>query len=134
MNDDVFYFGCGREPGHYLFSASGRQVWDLPSDFPCPMHTLDSGFLPPKLAENEGVIWVWRVRKWAVVAFWDRSVDTRGKCNSAFVLREQPDSPRSDDELLQAAFEAFPWVYARIKFRIVTPAGHDFLFQSPVPA
>jgi hypothetical protein len=52
---------------------------------------------------------------WTVIAYWDRSQDTRGASNSAFAAEGR----HSFAELLTAAKEQWPWVFERQKFAVV---------------
>lgn len=112
----VYYFGCLERAGHHLYLPSGMTAWDdrLPADFPCPSRVLDCGFLPPRQPEIEGRASLVHINGWTVLAFWDRSVDTRGKCNSAFVARGTLDF----DGIVSAAKVAFPKVWVRFKFAV----------------
>lgn len=115
--NDVFYFGCWNEPGHYLHNPAGSRLHSertLPHDFPCAINVLDTGFLPPNLPETEGRATVAHLNGWTILAFWDRSVDSRGKCNSAFVMRDTLDF---DDAVLRSR-AAFPNIYLRFKFQV----------------
>lgn len=120
----IFYFGCLRESGHYLWLPSGsRTVADydqrLPVTFPCRLSTLDSGFLPPRAPQDEGVARIWQTDGWTILAFWDRSVDSRPGSNSAFVL----EGDLSFEEATAAARGAYPEVWARLKFEVRDAAG-----------
>lgn len=119
----MYYFGCGNGAGHYLWnpnwSSADRR---LPDDFPLARYeTLDGGLLP--LGEQhvyekqvEGRLRVWRTDGWAILTWWDRSVDTRPACNSAFVMRLEP-KPESVEDLLRRGIAAFPKVAQRIKYQ-----------------
>jgi len=111
----VFYHGCIREAGHFLWKSDDWQEYNPPADFPVPEGALDSYFLPPKLPQTEGRAVVWASAKWTILAFWDRSVDTRGGCNSAFIIEGRHDF----DSAVAAAKSAFPKVWARFKFAVV---------------
>jgi hypothetical protein len=116
MSDTAFYFGCWDGPGHFLHVPGGRtREHSLPPDFPLRFHILDGGLLPPNLPEVEGRATFIHINGWTVMSFWDRSVDTRGKCNSAFLFRGR----LSFSEACHEAAEAFPSVWRRFKFPIV---------------
>ncbi len=134
MNDNFFYFGCWDRPGHFLYDTSGRcSDRQTPADFPVEYRILDGGLLPPNQPQKQGRLSVWRTNGWAIISFWDRSVDSRGGCNSAFVVRDC-DTPSSDLELLQQAFDVFPQVFERFDFDLILPSGERFVPQAVSPA
>lgn len=113
----IFYFGCRREAGHYLWGP-GRAMWrssDVPADFPCTM-TPDATFLPPRdNPEVEGLASFFHLNGWTIISFWDRSVDSRGKCNSTFLAR----GVMTFDAICEKAKAEFPDVWQRFKFPIM---------------
>ncbi len=113
----MFYFGCWTEAGHHLRDERGQTINErrMPSDFPCGECVLDGGFLPPKQPEQEGLATVAHLNGWTVLAFWDRSIDSRGKSNSAFIMR----GGMSFHEACHLAKDAFPSIWSRFKFEIV---------------
>jgi hypothetical protein len=112
--NDIFYFGCRREAGHYLWQGN-RRAWDnVPDDFPCTT-TPDAVFLSPKGPEVEGLASFCHLGGWTIISFWDRSVDTRGKCNSTFIARGCFDF----DSMCAKSREAFPDIWQRFKFSVV---------------
>ncbi len=117
---EIYYFGCWHGAGHYLHDTQGRTIWrDESTGLPFPSRTLDTGFLPKpepgRSAEQpEGVVHLTHHKGWTVIAFWDRSVDTRTGCNSAFAIEGE----HAKDEALRLAREAFPTVFARFKFEV----------------
>lgn len=127
---DVYYNGCWGETGHYLWDRTRRKAYSVPADFPVAPHVLDSGFLPPGQPQVEGRATLCHVNGWTVLAFWDRSVDTRGKSNSAFVARGTLDF----DAMVAAAKAAFPSVWGRFGFEVRladVPAGRSRAAASP---
>jgi hypothetical protein len=115
MTDDIYYFGCWREPGHFLRSREGvRHEHNLPADFPCPLNMLDGGFLPPKLPDVQGRATCVHLNRWTILSFWDRSVDKRPGCNSAFIIRGY----HTFSEAVRLAKERFPEVWGRFTFTV----------------
>jgi hypothetical protein len=115
MTDGMYYFGCWQEAGHYLRTPDGRTgEYALPHDFPFRVHTLDGGFLPPKLPETEGRATLFHINGWTVMTFWDRSVDKRGACNSSFVFRGK----LTFAEACALAADKFPSVWNRFQFPV----------------
>jgi hypothetical protein len=113
--ENIFFFGCWSGAGHHLQDATGRVRYQLPQDFPMPPDFLDTGLLPPKLPEVEGRATFVHLNGWTIISFWDRSVDTRGKCNSAFVMR----GIYSFEDAIEKAKAAFPQIWKRFTFEVV---------------
>ena len=87
----ALYFGCWDSPGHFLYDVNGLTVYDRPSDLPWSEGLMDSGFLKNRKvrdATTGKVYWTvggWEL--WYAFFWWDRSVDSRGACNSGFYVR-----------------------------------------------
>ena len=111
---DAYYFGCDGPPGHFFHTPARHQTYNVPRW----MERLD-GVLPPRDdREAQGPATLTYMHGWTAIAWWDRSVDKRGACNSVVWLRGE----LSWDEALAAARRAFPWVFARLGYE-VTLAG-----------
>jgi hypothetical protein len=89
----ALYFGCWDKPGHFLHEASGRCLYGaVPDGLPW-----DEGFMDATLLRNGNVsdvpdgrvFWTCGGSKtfWYAFYWWDRSVDSRGACNSGFYVR-----------------------------------------------
>ena len=116
--EECYYFGCDGKPGHYLFHEGRHEVWNeskLPKDFPVRTMSLDGGLLPPNLPQDQGKATLVRLGGWTILTFWDRSVDTRGGCNSSFVIPAELDF----EQAKEVAQERFPWVWERFKFEVI---------------
>jgi hypothetical protein len=116
---DAYYFGCGDESGHF---------WWLPSHRPfhrptrCPWgYEVDGGAQPGCYIERghrrhgdetEGPCALHRRDGWTLIGWWDRSVDKRPACCSAFAARGEHDFAA----MVVLLREAFPWVAARMRF------------------
>lgn len=112
---ECFYFGCHREAGHYLFDEQGRHASRRGElSLPFRYSILDSGLLPQGDAQEQGAATIVLFPAWTVISFWDRSVDKRGGCNSAFVLPGQ----MTFDEAIAVSKEKFPWVWSRLTFEV----------------
>lgn len=116
MSNDIFYFGCMREAGHYLYHPSGGTAYgySVPNDFPCTQIP-DAVFLPKQLPQDEGVASFLHLNGWTIIAFWDRSVDSRPGSNSVFLAR----GIMSFEAICAKSREAFPAVWKRFKFPVV---------------
>ena len=132
---EVYYNGDSRpllhDGGHHLHDVQMRHAYRsprfdylaaIPNDFPvADERTLDGGYAP-KLAKTgghlsdqpEGEAALHHVRGWTILAFWDRSGDSRGNSNSAFVIRGELDF----DEAVAASRQAFPGIWARFTFAV----------------
>lgn len=115
---NVIFFGCDSLPGHY---NPGHYVKDRQdprrSYYTQPFkgtNGLDGGLLEeakiPDVADGRCI--VVRRHGWTVIAFWDRSGDSRGASNSAFMV--SCDAPA--EEILAAAREQWPEIFARPNF------------------
>ena len=125
MGKLALYFGCWNEVGHYLHSPGGASIWHdhgLPPDLPWDERIMDTGFLKNgKILDipDGRVYWTCggAAAFWYAFYWWDRSVDTRGACNSGIYVRGFG-WPEAD-----AAFEygcaQFPNVVKRQKYPLV---------------
>lgn len=116
LTSDIYYFGCWQEAGHYLRDPRGyTHHYRLEPTFPVAEHVLDGGLLPPGLPEVEGRASLIHVNGWTILTFWDRSVDSRGKCSSTFIAK----GTRYFDAMVLCAKYHFPNVWERFKFQVV---------------
>ena len=97
---ETYYFGCWRSIGHHLWNPkladrSGLQHYDVEKKIPKAIaQRIDPCFCPGydgphkrDRAEVEGEAALHHVDGWTVLAWWDRSVDSRGACNSAIISK-----------------------------------------------
>lgn len=111
MSEQIFYFGCIREPGHYLWVSEHCRIWNstdvgIGRDLSA---ALDGAFCPPDM--NEQQRWMCSlVPPWTIVAWWDRSVDSRPNCVSVFIGKGLDGEPH---RLLEEAKGIFPSVFQR---------------------
>jgi hypothetical protein len=118
----IFFFGvwAPNRVGHYLYDANGRDCEPrLPDDFPMRPMRLDTGLLPFKGEQVEGLATHLYLNGWSIITFWDRSGDSRPGSNSAFVI----DGLHSFADCCTIAREKFPSIWARFKFEVVTAPG-----------
>jgi len=115
---DVFYFGCVETAGHYMHNTHLRSVHEV-GDMPWGPYGQD-GKLPPQGGPQvEGQAMLHHKDGWTALSFWDRSVDTRGGCNSNFFFRGTYEFA----EVVALARTAFPKVWARFQFDVVPYKG-----------
>lgn len=109
----IYFFGCIREAGHYLWSKGcSRSIWDPPPDWPWnSTGVLDGKYPPQDKKQPLGAATLTHHNGWTVLAMWDRSVDPRFNSNAAFIARGAHDFA----EMLELAREHFPSVLARIE-------------------
>lgn len=109
----VFYFGCIGNPGHFLWRTEHDKLWRAQSYGITErlMYALDGAFCPDGIKAYPEGLWLCSiVPPWTIVAWWDRSVDSRPNCCSAFIGRDFGNEPH---HLLEAAKDLFPSVFAR---------------------
>ena len=122
----ALYFGCWERPGHFLHDTSGYHVQaEKYQGLHWGEGLMDTGLLRNgKIPDqpNGKVYWTCGGKDafWYAFYWWDRSVDTRGQCNSGFYVRGfgWPES----EEAFQYACEQFPSVVRRQKFPLVLQA------------
>jgi len=106
----IFYFGCLRGIGHYLYeNGQTRRVEVQPWK-----HLIDSTLCPPDQQETQGRALLHKKDGWTALAFWDRTVDTRFKSNSCFLAQ----GDYTFEELLAMAVQAYPEIFKRFPFKV----------------
>ena len=110
--DQWLYFGCHREPGHYVFVAGMRHYYPPHGSGKREVSQFD-GMLPPQDSTAPYIAAVSRLEGWGLtaLAFWDYSVDSRGGCNSVVFA---PSLTITPDQLLAEAQTRFPQVFGRL--------------------
>lgn len=108
----MFYFGPWDRPGHFLVGEHGSHV---PYKNECPW-TPDQidGILQPKDSQAEGRALLHYKDGWTALSFHDRSVDTRGGCNSTYFAR----GVLTFDEIVLMAKTRFAERWERMKFEV----------------
>lgn len=138
---ECYYFGCQRESGHYWWDTEGSRSSRKAEERVGGKiaNKIDGGFCPGVSSdpnkryartrpEVEGEAKLHYVDGWTILAFWDRSVDKRGACNSNFVIR----GCCTFDEALQLAREQYPQVMNRLTFEIkLVPDWNDSPLKQP---
>lgn len=108
-SDEIFFFGCYRDTGHFLWAPGGVPAKDKALPPSLKRMRLDTTHAPKDAREREGRAAVHHVDGWTVVAWWDRSVDRRHGSNSAFLMKGE----HSFSAVLLAAGNAFPELLPR---------------------
>lgn len=126
----MFYFGPWDRPGHYFFDEQGRSVReDLTPGFPFghePGKIYVDGRLQPGCpnpgdrlqrrtrAEVEGAAALHHIQGWTALCLWDRSVDTRGACNSNYFAEGE----FTFEQMVEMAKSRFSERWNKMKFSV----------------
>lgn len=107
----VFYFGVDKDRrcGHGWCDGTGGTIYDY-ARMPA---RIDGVYAPRDGNRNEAPQGHCRqviVGEWTIVAWWDRSGDPRGACNSALAAR----GLHSFDAMIAAGRAQYPWVFERL--------------------
>lgn len=107
---EVYYFGCLREAGHYLWINEGYHAYDYRKYGLTDrlVYALDGAFCPFRIEYQRWLCSI--VPPWTIVSWWDSSQDTRPQSVSAFIGSGFGNEPH---RLLDAARTKFPSVFAR---------------------
>lgn len=115
-SERCLYFGVWdvRRLGHAIYGPTGQveHTSSLPS-FLDPVQ-LDGVYAPDLATQPEGLARVVHLGDWTLLAFWDRSGDTRPNSNSVFIVRGH----FSFQAMLHIAKDAFPSIWRRFPFRV----------------
>lgn len=121
---EAYYFGCRNRPGHYLFDVHFRLTpYGGPKELPWKEREIDGRLCPNWRAkgkhrngpEIEGNALLHHKEGWTALAFWDRSVDRRGACNSVFFF----EGTHTFEEAVELARATFPGVWSRFTFEVI---------------
>ena len=122
MSKEALYFGCSnREAGHYVFRCENGRLTSLAyggNDFGW-VRKFD-GTLAPLGPQEEGKATLSYVHGYSIIAFWDRSVDTRPGSNAMFLIPGK----RTFDEAMAYAVLKFPVVFERFDY-VITEEKED---------
>ena len=111
----IYYFGCIREAGHYLFGPGlGENVIKAAPGGVClPWKKIDAT-LAPKNTRVQGKALYHNKDGFSAVAFWDNTVDKRPGSNSVFFFFVN----YSFSLVVRYAQEKFPKIFKRFDFPI----------------
>lgn len=122
----MYYFGPYNQAGHFFFGPRGSYVSRQETEcIPWKDYEIDGKLQPGcfeerghwsvKGPEIEGQALLWTKNGWTAISFWDRSVDTRGRCNSTFIA----EGTFTFEEMVEWSKLVFPDRWARMKFEVV---------------
>lgn len=124
----AFYFGCVGHPGHFFYGPDGRHAYSAEIEsagIPWKEWEIDCKLQPGCYhwrdghwrhgQEIEGAAALHHEDGWTALSMWDRSVDTRGGCNSAFLF----EGTFTFEEAIALVREHFPSIVKRLQFEIV---------------
>lgn len=92
--------------GPFTGGTSYGTIYGLDTTFAPGPHGTRAGNV-----EDEAAIALTYFRGWTVMAMWDRSIDTRGASNAAFISEGR----LTETEMWALAREYFPTIVARLK-------------------
>ncbi len=112
----VYFFGCeNKQGGHYWWTPDMARYFDG-EKIGAPWKHIDGQHTPKgKHYEQQGHAALVHDRDWTILAFVDRSVDTRPGSNANVVAP----GTHSFDEMCALAQEHFPEIWARFTFPII---------------
>lgn len=114
---EIYYYGCYRDIGHRMLQPRSLVCSQTELEF---LHAnpwgveIDGDLCPPGV-QWEGQALIHHKDGWTVLAFWDRSIDSRPNSNSNFLAKGIFDF----EQMLALAREHFPEVISRFHFQIV---------------
>jgi hypothetical protein len=111
----LLFHGCYKQVGHFLFNEDGSRVWySQTKSLGFSSYILDGALLPND-ETREGVCYLSCINGWTIVAFNDRSVDSRPASNACFLYEENV--PFSI--VLTEARSRMKWFFDRINYDLV---------------
>lgn len=126
LDVDCYYFGCVDGPGHIFRGPGPRtRVYALEEHLAQLFGGLDGKLCwnSPRSDrdrfvdrnETEGRAFITHCGGWTALAFWDRSVDRRGACNSAFFVQ----GTLTFAQIVWVARHCWPKIWARFTFPVI---------------
>lgn len=139
LDVECYYFGCIERAGHFLWRRQGHgrplDAYDVENTIRRTVGSLDAAAVgglcwnSPKSQrdnsssydrdETEGRALLTRRNGWTAISFWDRSVDRRGACNSAFFCQGE----LTFAQIVRVARHRWPEIWALFTFPIVEVDG-----------
>ena len=110
LDETIFYFGCKKSLGHYLYSSDGksRKIDIIPWGYDI------DGLLAPSTTSKQGKALLHHKDGWTALSFWDNSVDKRPKSCSTFLAQGIFDF----EQMKAIAKDNFPDIWERYSFEI----------------
>lgn len=118
----MYYFGCWGCLGHYLYDSQQRSVNDDKSEIPHAWRrgALDGAFAPRRGSGRyseeypQGVAAHTSKDGWTLIAFWDRTGDSRGNSSSTFLAK----GDFTFEQMVAMAKFEFPDLWKRFRFEV----------------
>jgi hypothetical protein len=122
----MFYFGPWDRPGHFLHDPGGFSNYRAESLIPWKVGELDGGMQPHSASCRrspygcncgsgpEGVALLHHRDGWTALAFWDRSVDKRGACNSTYIAQ----GDFTFEQMVELAKTRFAYRWNKMNFEV----------------
>lgn len=114
-NTKHYWFGTMERPGHFYHSSEHNSTYE--AERIVPWNQIDGRWAPREDGGREcpqGQCVTHVESGWTVVAFWDRTHDKRGACNSALVVEGE----WAFDEVVALFRETFPNRMAEMAFEL----------------
>lgn len=120
----MYYFGCIRQPGHYLWTNNGEKFYGtLPDGFPeswaftryGDTRYVREAAIAPNAYGEQGLAEIAHEEGWTRISFPDRSIDERPNCVSVFMEKGK----KTFEEMMEIAHREFPQVTDRYNFLVI---------------
>lgn len=114
----MFYYGCHRDLGHYMWHENGEEVpWRRATLLQPWAERIDGGLCPGSVVN--GVARFTQEHGWSALSWWDNSIDSRPGSHSTFIVQ----GVHTAAVILRMARERFPWVFSRFSYAVVLPTA-----------
>lgn len=120
----MYYFGPWDRAGHYWHDENGRSDYGIEKIVPWG-YEIDGGMQPGHSPDRkrvwqrtrpevEGEALLHHKDGWTAICLWDRSVDTRGACNSSYVA----EGIFTFDQMVEMARSRFAYRWNKMSFEV----------------
>ncbi len=127
----VYYFGCHKRVGHYLFESEGIHFYDMSI---LPWDKIDGSLAPTinkigysnhKIKQEcpQGQSAMHHKDGWTAVSFWDRSIDKRSNSNSNYFINKIV----TWNDMVDMCKESYPETWKRYDFDIELVETHGVI-------
>lgn len=110
----IYFFGCWNNDKGYYFHRTDSTTVPWQDRHLIPFVKKIDGVYAPAGKQIEGRACLRHLRGWTVLAWWDRSVDTRSNSNAALVVEGEFEF----EDMLVMLKNRFPRVFARFDYSI----------------